>query len=439
MGDHRRPSSSLLGSSLSRRSFMAGASAGVATLLPSASRGPAFATQGTAGEITVLYRVDQNDHFKAVIEAFTKETGIGVNYETYPPDYLTGQQLVTTRLAGGDPGLDCFSCDDFQVAIYGAAEWLEPLQPVVEEYGIQLDDYLQPLVTDVSSWNDTLYRLPWDAGFEVFMYRADFFAEAGVDPPRDWEELVQVASALTSAPDRFGIALPAAVGGSLVNDVQHWANQAGGAIDRLDDPGSREAIPFYKDLFATHKVAPSSTPEETYSTALQGFLDDRYAMWWCWFGFLGTLSNEVKFANDQISAFVPLPRGPANAETTIASWGWAINRFSAKKDLAKQWIEFTARPEIMKLQMLRGVPPARSSLWSDPEYLERVPQLALVAQLAKQDNAFRARPISPGIQEISDAVEQNVHAYLTDQVDLDGAIERAMDEIAPIVEEYGEQ
>lgn len=437
MRNRQRIATSNHGQPLSRRSLLAGVGAGAAVLSLGGRGRRISATQGTNGEVNVLYIADQNDHFKTVSEAFTQETGIGVNYETMPAEYLSGQQLVTTRLAAGETDLDVFWCDDFQSAMYGAAGWLEPLDPVVEEFGIDLDDYVPTLITDVSTWEGSLYRLPWTAEPELIFYRTDYFEEAGVKPPANWDEFVEVATALSTGPDRFGIGLCGQKAGTLGNEIQHWANQAGGAINALDQEGSKQAITFYKDLFAKHKVAPPSTPQEDYNTVLQGFLDGKYAMWWVWDVFLGVMTSDQEFWKDQVSVMVPQLKGPDNAETSIGCWGWAINGLSGRKDQAKQWIEFTSRPEIMKHEMLRGNAPARTSLWTDPEYQERAPQLPFMVQMTEGgESPFQARPVTPGIQEIYDAAEQNIHAYLTDQVDLDTAIERAMEKINPILERY---
>ena len=78
-------------------------------------------TEGSKGSLNVIYWADTNDSFKKTVEAFTKETGIGVNYEVAPAAYIEWQQFMTTRLASGDTTVDAFHCDDFQACIYGAA------------------------------------------------------------------------------------------------------------------------------------------------------------------------------------------------------------------------------------------------------------------------------------------------------------------------------
>lgn len=428
------PKATPLTKPVSRRTLLGGVGAGAAALALSGTTARRSFAQ-SKGEINVLYRTDDEQHFSKVIDAFTKATGIKVKYDKYPADYLTGQQMATTRLAAGDNTPDVFWCDDIQAAMYGAAGWLEPLDPVVKENKIDLSDWPQTILKDVSSWKGTLYRLPWGIDVEIFMYRTDYFKEAGVEPPTDWQGIVTVGQKLTKSPDRWGLALSGKNDGALTNDIQHWTNQAGGSEIALDNPGSKEALTFYKELFKKNNVAPPSTPQENTATILQGFSAGKYAMWWSWDAYYGLMVTDPKFWKNQVSAFVPLPKGPANNQTTIGCWGWAINANSKKKDLAKQWVAFTAQPDIMKFQMLYGHSPARSSLWSDAEYEKHAPQLAFLKKLSSTTNALKARPITPSFQEIDDAARQNVHAYLTDQIDLDTAVKRAMEKIKPLLEQ----
>ncbi len=419
---------------MSRRSFLKGsaAAAGAIALSRTISMPGMRTVRAQGNSINVYYWAETNNDFQPVLDLFTEETGISVNYTVAPADYLTHQQLVSTQLASSDAGIDAYHLDDFQVAIYGAAGWLTPLDGIVEQGGIDLEDFPTTLLTDVSSWDGVLYRIPWGNDTELFMYRTDWFEEEGLAIPTTWDELLETAKALTT-PDRYGIALSAKNNGVLGNDIQHWTNQAGGAINHLDAPGSRDALLFYKALFAEHMVAPASTPQEDYTSVLQGFLDNRYAMWWTWDGFLGTMRTDVDFWQDQVSAFIP-PKGPENNQTTTASWGWGVNGFSEKQDLAAQWIQFIARSDVMKMMIARGRVPARMSLWADPDVQDAAPSSVFLNDLAASGDAVKARPVTPSIQEIYDVAETNVHAFLTDQKDVDAAIADAMAEINPILE-----
>lgn len=421
---------------LSRRRMIGSAAAVAAgiTLGAPSSRYSAFAQNG-GGEITVLYKANDQEVFDALAAGFAEQTGITLKLEEYPDDYLAGQELVTTRLASGDTSLDVFFCDDIQASMYGAAGWLEPLDESLAANDVDLSDWPTTLLTDVSSWDGALYRVPWQTDIEIFLYRTDFFEEAGLENPADWAALVEAGTALTQGEDRYGIAVSAANGGALTNEIQHWTNQAGGSIIDLASDGSKEALQFYKDLWAVHKIAPSSSPQEDGSTLYQGFVDGRFATWWTWDATLGRLRNDAEFWNDQVDAFVPLPSGPVNSQTTIGCWGWAVPSGGTKKDLATQFVSYASSIEGMRSLMIAGRSPARQSLWTDEEYVAVAPQLLIYGALGEQDEPFKARPITPNFQQIDDAARTSVHSFLTDQIDLDTAVNDAMKKITPLLED----
>lgn len=399
---------------------------------PAAGAAPAgnYTTTGTKGQVHVFYGADSSGFFKKVIDQFTQETGIGVQWEIAPADYQQLEQLLTTRFVAGDASTDAIHQDDLYTIIHGSAGWLEPLDPLVKQYNLDLSDWPTTLIKDVSTWDGKLYRLPWGNDTEIWFYRTDLFKEAGVEPPKDWNGFVDVAKKLTKGTDLYGIALAGKIGGAFGNDIQHWTHQAGGAIDRLDDPGSQEAMSFYKDLFKKYKVAPPSVPQDDYGSILQDFLNNKYAMWWCWDGFLGAMRQTKDFWHDQVSAFLPF-QGPKNHDTVTACWGWVMSKFSQKKDLAGEWLNFTAKPDVMKMQMARGRVPSRVSLWTDKDVQDNAPSAPFVKQ-AYDAGALAARPITPSIQQIYDAAEHAMSAYLTDQVDLAGAVKDAMTKIKDI-------
>ena len=149
-------------------------------------------TQGTKGEIVVYYGADHNHFFRKLISQFTQETKVAVKYEVEPA-YDAWVQLMSTRLASGYTEPDAFHGDDLQTIQYGAAGWLEPLDSLVRQYKIDLKDWPPVLITQVSSWKGKLYRLPWGNDTEIWFYRTDFFQEAGVKPPKEWNDFVTVA------------------------------------------------------------------------------------------------------------------------------------------------------------------------------------------------------------------------------------------------------
>jgi len=382
--------------------------------------------------IVVSFWADATGYFQKVIDGFTAETGIKVKWEIQP-SWSEAVSMFTTQLAAGYKDVDAIHIDDLMTSTFGAAGWLEPLDAMVRNFNIDLRDWPRTLYTDVSSWEGKLYRIPWGNDTRIWSYRKDWFDEAGLAVPTTWSELITVGKKL-SRPGRYMIGLPAKRGGTLGNEIQFWTHQAGGAIDNWEHPGNAYAIKFYKEMWTIHKIAPDSSPMEDYTTISEGFQADKYAIYNHWDGFMGAFRANPRFWKEgKVSVMLP-PKGPVNRDTLTGTWGWSINVFSAKKDLAALWVEYVSRPEVMRLQALGGRVPARRSLWSDPEVQDLAPSSKYLAIYDKAGDIVKARPITPWYTEVLDAAEEGVHTYFTGIADLETTIKHLKDKMKIIKE-----
>ena len=130
----------------------------------------------------------------------------------------------------------------------------QPVTEIVENlddtYGF-LDAASAPYLDEEDYWAVPLYGM-----VQILWYRADLLAEAGVDVPETWSELLAAAEALTTS-DRSGIALPA--GKNLATDqVIYSLMVTGGAANfftddgqvAIDNPETVAAFDLYRQLLA---------------------------------------------------------------------------------------------------------------------------------------------------------------------------------------------
>jgi len=143
---------------------------------------------------------------------------------------------------------------------------------------------------DLESFQDAkgqLYFLPYDTGPMGLIYNAKAFQEAGLDPnkpPKTWEELLDYAKKLTKG-DRYGIGLFGKGDNSSVWRLWYWWMTNGanvlspdGKRSAINSPEFVEAIDFWADLFRKHKVAPPSTPANSFGENNQLFAQGVVAM-----------------------------------------------------------------------------------------------------------------------------------------------------------------
>ncbi|MBU0723917.1 MAG: ABC transporter substrate-binding protein [Alphaproteobacteria bacterium] len=152
--------------------------------------------------------------------------------------------------------------------------------------------------------NGTIDGKVWGVPFQrstiVLYYNKDAFKEVGLDPnspPKTWAEMTEAAKKLTKD-GRWGVSVPST--GYPYWMFQAFAIQNGielmsadGTKTYFDSPAAIEALQYWRDLGAKHKVMPEGTVE--WGTLRQAFLQGQTAMMWHTTGNLTAVKKEAKF------------------------------------------------------------------------------------------------------------------------------------------------
>lgn len=102
---------------------------------------------------------------------------------------------------------------------------------------------------DVGTFNNKLLFLPYRPNVEIAYYNSKKFQEAGLTPPKNWDELLNVAKTFK---DRDKIGRVAIKANLQVDNVLHifdFVRSAGGDPYVLNDKGSVEAFTFLQKLY----------------------------------------------------------------------------------------------------------------------------------------------------------------------------------------------
>lgn len=122
-------------------------------------------------EVEVIYTGDPLEQFRAVLDDFTEETGIGIELITPGSDY---ESVMKTRMASGDMP-DVFVTHGWSLIRY--KEYLEPLTE--ESWYNKIDDAVLSVVSDE---NQDIYVLPVTQQVNGIVYNKTVLENAGVDP-----------------------------------------------------------------------------------------------------------------------------------------------------------------------------------------------------------------------------------------------------------------
>jgi multiple sugar transport system substrate-binding protein len=171
--------------------------AGLSTLCLVAAAGTAQAEGEFAG-VTVNV-MTQTGAIQEPLERrapeFEKLTGAKINVIAVPFSDL--YQKVLTDWASGTNSVDAAVFAPQWMVDYVAGGYLEDIsQRVADDKDIKWDD-IGAFFRDFSAkYAGKTYLIPFDGDFHMLYYRSDLFKEAGLQPPKTWDDYLNAAKAL---------------------------------------------------------------------------------------------------------------------------------------------------------------------------------------------------------------------------------------------------
>lgn len=218
----------------------------------------------------IRWVVDPNPVRQEQIAGFEEDNpDVRVNLD---PD--AGSQKVLTQLAGRIYP-DVFTIyDPATIRVFAKKNVLTDLRPLMEEHGVDLNDFWPQLRPYMQMEDGRVVGLPDNCGPYVLFYNKRLFREAGLEPPRDdwdWNDLLEAARKLTKKDSRgrtvqFGI-------GYIEPWIIFWQYGArmyseDGRKCIIDSPEGQAAAKFWASFRLTERVTP--TPSEEQGLASMG-------------------------------------------------------------------------------------------------------------------------------------------------------------------------
>lgn len=135
---------------------------------------------------------DQIKQLEKQIDSYNK------SQDKYKVKYVMQENVeekLLTGIAGGELP-DIIMWDRYQTALYAPKGVLEPLDKLVKEDNLKMDDFYEESVKEMT-YSDKLYGLPLLNDNRILFYNKKLLQEAGVKPPTTWDELATVAQKTT--------------------------------------------------------------------------------------------------------------------------------------------------------------------------------------------------------------------------------------------------
>lgn len=319
--------------------------------------GATTANEALRDEITIMHVDAGSLEFQAFIQDAQEELQMKIHVLPYPANADSRHAKVSSLLAAGDPLVDVFAVNDEMISEFKYAGYLEPLQEDVmnpKTAAAFPQEYLEQTVMV----DGQIFSAPYMMEVLALWINEAWLKEAGVADVRTEENFI---SFLTHewGKDRY------AYGGAwektyVYNEIGEWINLLEGDYFDWENEKTREAAAFLKQC-----VELGYTPKEQlidqYEQMNQKFIDGRYGMVFMYTGAMNTYVDAGVYGEDQIH-LTPLPDFGGNT-TYIATWQYALNKASQKKEAAKRFMSFAVSKEGSRLYAERmNRMPAREDL-----------------------------------------------------------------------------
>lgn len=115
---------------------------------------------------------------------------------------------------------------------------------VEQEY--DLAEFYPEVISSVR-YGGRYYGMPFCCNNVGLIYNKDMFREAGIKPPKDWDEFLQAAEIMT-ADERYGFAMSAIIEEQSSFQLVPWILSTGEQMDELGGSGTVKALELIQEL-----------------------------------------------------------------------------------------------------------------------------------------------------------------------------------------------
>ncbi len=416
-------------------------------VLSAASALTACATGDNGRVISIYTPASGAPTYAAIARHCSEQSGGRFTVRQFSLSRSTDDQRIqlARRLSANDRSLDVIAMDVIWTAEFAEAGWVLPLadDPAGRAEADAITDTLRgPLTT--ASWRHRLYAAPIVTNTQLLWYRPDLMDK----PPATWDAMIDEATRLHAAGRPSWIGVQAAQSEGLVVWFNTLLESAGGqalsddgkTVTLIDTPAHRAATVEALRILKAVATAPGADPSVTRSdagSARLAFEQGKSALEVNWpYNLASMLENAVKGgvpflplnrlpdlagsindvgafvptdaqfreaydASKSVLGFAPYPGVQPNqpAKVTIGGLNLAVAKNTRHKAEAFEAIRCLRDPQNQKFAALDGgMPPTRTSLYSDPQFQAKYPMYDIIRQ---QLTNAAVRLASPVYQSVS--------------------------------------
>ncbi|MBT2398474.1 ABC transporter substrate-binding protein [Streptomyces sp. ISL-100] len=322
-------------------------------------------------------------YWDGVATAFEAENkGIKVDVSIY--DWKDVDRKVAEMVEAGN------APDIAQIGAYADYAAEDALYSVDEMLSIPVQANLLAPLAEAGEVSRVSYGIPFVASTRLLFYNKTLFAQAGVEPPKTWEEIESTAKALKQRGVTYPFALPLGNEEAQAETMMWMLSNGGGYTDQvgtytIDSAQNIETFTWLKDTLVggqlTGPVAPGKLDRKPAFTAFAN-------------GEVGMLNGHPSLLQQAAKkgvkvGMVPLPGpdGKARSSMGVADWMMGFKQHGHGKQIGKSLdfaysdenvLEFADQYDLLPVTVsaseTMAADPAHKELWP---FLEELPQSTL--------------------------------------------------------------
>jgi multiple sugar transport system substrate-binding protein len=309
---------------------------------------------------------------------------------------------------------------------------------------------LHPAFIKANSFDDKLFGIPLKADASLLWYRKDWFEREGLEPPRDWDDLVAAAKYFLAPPiqEQYGLEYPldfpggTAGGEATVYSLMPFIWSAGGEIFDppaehvvLNSPATRQALQFLRELTTSHHAASPEVTNYGEHTTLDMLVSGKVAM-----ALGGSHESDVildlggwkgEEFNQHIGYVAP-PSATDNSQiSTVGGTSYVILRQSPNPELIVEVLKLAVRPgtvgELYR-SLLQNSPYLSFDGFINPK------ADPLLTQVSRLIASGRARPSTPEYFKVSRQLQAMFESAISSTKPIDQIAQRTAEFLSVITE-----
>lgn len=393
------------------------------------------------------------DAFREVSPAFTELTGAEVTLDSFGYDPLHEKQILSC--SQGSDEYDVLFIDGIWVGEFAEAGCLEPVEERVAAANpdvMAMDDYIDSFKGQ-AVWDGQLQCLPIAGYWHMLHYRKDLFEKHGLEVPKTFDELMQVAKFFAEDdgdPDVAGMAMNFQRGSAAGQQFFEWIYSAGGKPWESNYPGSDdpyadqtplfnspEAVEMIEFFKAMVPYGPPGVEQFAWDERANAFTQGKVAMINNWSVRTPLFTDpDISKVTDAFDvAMFPHADG-ASSVPPVGGWIMCLNAHGQQKDAAWDFMQWFASPEVHKDFVLAGGPPSRHSAMQDEEIIAAQPWVPTLYESAKA--AWQeGRPRHAMTFEMIDAIGLQVNRAIVGDATAQEAMDDANETITQMLNRAG--